>query len=292
MFGAKAERGDAFVAVVETAGRQSLAFTDPLGARDVTDPPNVRTLVMASTQHASASLPLAAQPPFGSCQQQPNPNPQGPTLRALLNAFASWVRDGTAPPSSVTPRIADATLVPAGQVKFSRIPANQCGGTARPAVRWIPVFNPLQVLDFGPQFVAAEASGVITRDPPRVGAERYGILVPQVDADGNDLGGLRSLHLQVPIGTYTGWNLGRADRFEDGLCSLQGSFIPFAATRAEREAAGDSRPSIEERYPTREAYVDAIRRSAASLVDQRFLLREDAERLIAEAERSGVRRGP
>ncbi len=80
----------------------------------------------------------------------------------------------------------------------------------------------------------ATRSGVITVEPPKVGTASYGILVPQVDADGNDIGGLRSLHLQAPIGTYTGWNLGRKDRFEDGFCSLTGSFVPFARTKQER----------------------------------------------------------
>jgi hypothetical protein len=113
-----------------------------------------------------------------------------------------------------------------------------------------------------------------------------------VDADGNDVAGIRSVHLQVPIGTYTGWNLFRAGRFEDGFCSLQGSFIPFARTRAERSATGDSRPALDERYPTHEAYVEAVRRAASDLVKQRFLLATDAAALVAEAEKDGVRVAP
>jgi hypothetical protein len=129
-------------------------------------------------------------------------------------------------------------------------------------------------------------------EPPRVGTASYGVLVPQVDADGNDLAGVRSVFVQVPIGTYTGWNLGRKDRFENGMCNLQGSFIPFAATKAEREAAGDPRLSLEERYPTKQAYVTAFRAAADRLVGARLLLPEDATRLVAEAERTGVRSGP
>jgi hypothetical protein len=98
------------------------------------------------------------------------------------------------------------------------------------------VYDTLHVLDLGPGYHAGDTSGVITSEPPAVGAARCGVLVPQVDADGNDLGGVSSVFLQVPIGTYTGWNTGRKDRFENGFCSLQGSFIPFAVTRAEREA--------------------------------------------------------
>jgi hypothetical protein len=129
-------------------------------------------------------------------------------------------------------------------------------------------------------------------EPPRVGSASYGVLVPQVDADGNDSAGIRSVFLQAPIGTYTGWNLGRKDRFENGLCNLQGSFIPFAATRAEREATSDPRPSLEERYPDRDAYVAAFRAAADRLVAARFLLPDDARALVAEARRSGLRSGP
>jgi hypothetical protein len=114
----------------------------------------------------------------------------------------------------------------------------------------------------------------------------------QVDADGNDIGGLRSAFLQTPIGTYTGWNLGRKDRFENGLCNLQGSFIPFAATRAERLATGDPRLSIEERYPTIETYVAAFEKAVADLVAKRYLLSEDAKLLVERARQEGIRTAP
>ena len=113
---------------------------------------------------------------------------------------------------------------------------------------------------------------MIVREPPKVGSGSYGILEIQVDADGNDLAGIRSVFLQTPIGTYTGWNLGRKDRFENGMCNLQGSFIPFASTKAERIAAGDPRLSIEERYPTKDAYLAAFKKAADDLVAKRFLV--------------------
>ena len=135
-------------------------------------------------------------------------------------------------------------------------------------------------------------SGIITVEPPHVGSASYGVVVPQVDADGNDIAGIRSAFLQVPIGTYTGWNPGRKDQFENGQCNLQGSFIPFAATRAERMATGDPRPSIEERYPTRETYVAAFAAAADSLVAQRFLLPNDARTLLGQARQGGIRSEP
>jgi len=273
-------------------GRQSLGLTDPLGTTDAPEPENVRTYIMASTQHGSAPLPLPSRPPFGACQQQSNPNPQLWTMRALLVALTRWVRDDVAPPPSAMPRIADRSLVAPEEVRFRRIPANTYGGVPRPAVKFLALTNPLHVLDFGPQYRAADSSGIITIEPPRVGPRAYRLLVPQVDTDGNDVAGVRSVHLRVPVGTYTGWNLFRAGRFEDGFCSLQGTFVPFARTRAERQATGDARPSIEERYPTREAYVTAIRAAADDLVKQRFLLAEDAAALVAEAEWGGVRIAP
>jgi len=121
---------------------------------------------------------------------------------------------------------------------------------------------------------------------------RYGTLVAQVDADGNDLGGIRDVFVAVPIGTYTGWNLFNKNFFEDSFCTLTGSFVPFAPTQQERLATGDVRPSIEERYPTKEAYVAAFKKAADDLVAYRFLLPDDAKRLVSQAENEGIRRAP
>jgi len=251
----------------------------------------VRSYVMASTQHAAATqLPAAA--PFGACQQQPNPNPHTWTVRALLVALTAWVKDGVEPPPSARPTLAAGTLVAADQVHFPPIPANNYGNVARPVVRFLGLHNPLHVRDYGEDYRPEDASGVITVNPPKVSAARYGNLVPQVDADGNDLDGIRNVFLQVPIGTYTGWNLFNHSFFEDGLCTLQGSFIPFARTKAERLAVGDERLSVEERYPTRETYVAAVKKAAQGLVAKRYLLPEDATLLISQAERDGIRSAP
>jgi Alpha/beta hydrolase domain len=273
-------------------GRQSLGLTDPLGRTDVADPPSVRTYIMASTQHSAASLPLAARPPFGNCQQQPNPNPQIWTMRALLSALTAWVRNGVEPPPSAKPTIADGMLVPPDRVRLPEIPANFYGEVERPAVSPLRIYDNLHVLDFGPLYRAEDSSGVITREPPYVGSGSYGILEMQVDADGNDLAGIRSVFLQTPIGTYTGWNLGRKDRFDNGMCNLQGSFIPFATTKAERIAAGDARLSIEERYPSKQVYLAAFKKGVDDLVAKRFLMPDDAALLVKRAESEGIRSGP
>jgi hypothetical protein len=272
--------------------RQSLGFTDPLGIRDLIEPPNVRSYIMASTQHTAAALPLAAKEPFGFCQQQPNPNPHTWTVRALLQNLAAWIKDGTEPPPSARPTIAAGTLVAPDQVHFPSIPANKYGGVSRPVVRFLRGHNPLHPHDYGEDFRSEQASGMISVDPPKVSQPQYGTLVAQVDTDGNDLDGIRDVFVQVPIGTYTGWNLFNRSFYEDGVCTLQGSFIPFARTKAERTETSDPRLSIEERYPSRETYVAAIRKAGDDLVSKRYLLAEDAARLLAEAERDGIRASP
>jgi hypothetical protein len=272
--------------------RQSLGFTDPLGMKDIEEPANVRSYIMASTQHGPAQLPLPAKEPFGACQQQPNPNPYSWTMRALLTHLTAWVKDNVEPPPSARPTIAAGDLVAPDQVHFPRIPANSYGGVSRPAVKFIAENDPLHAQDFGTDYNAADASGIISADLPKISTASYGALVAQVDADGNDLGGIRDVFIAVPIGTYTGWNLFNKGFFEEGFCTLSGSFVPFASTKQERLATGDPRPSIEERYPTKDAYVAAFKKAASDLVSQRFLLPDDAARLIAQAEHDGIRTGP
>ena len=114
--------------------------------------------------------------------------------------------------------------------------------------------------------------------------------MPRVAADGNGVDGVRSASLQAALGTYTGWNLRRAGHAEDELCGLQGSFIPFATTRAEREKTGDPRLSLEERYRDHAGYVAAVKTATNDLAAKGFLLPEDAARLVTEAEKSDVLR--
>jgi hypothetical protein len=111
-----------------------------------------------------------------------------------------------------------------------------------------------------------------------------------VDADGNDLPGVRSTTIQAPLGTYTGWSRRRPGFAADEQCFVNGLFVPFARRQAQRLAAGDPRLSLEERYVDHAGYVAAVQKAASSLVTQRFLLPQDADRLVAEAEASDVLR--
>ena len=249
--------------------RMSLNTTDPLGQSDLPMPDNVRIYLFAGTQHGAAPWP----PSPGICQVPANPNPIFEERRALLVALEQWVLDGVEPPPSAYPTLATGTLV-------SPDPA----AVHWPAIPGLPYtgrVDTLPLVDFGAAFDARTMSGIIA-EPLQVASGEYAVLVPAVDPDGNEVAGIRTPSVAVPLGTYTGWNLRRAGYAEGDLCHLQGAFVPFAATRAERLASGDPRPSLEERYGTRAAYTAMVHFSTASLVAQRFLLPEDAARVIQQ----------
>jgi len=268
-------------------GRQSLGLTDPLGIRDVHDPDFVRTYLQTSTQHGPAAFPPGFTASLGRCQQQLNPNSYLETQRALWVALTDWLKRGMEPPPSHAPRLRDGTLVPPARVNFPHIPANDYGGVSRPAVKFLALANPLSVLSYGPLFKGLDETGILTVEPPAVGTRQYTILVPQVDADGNDIGGIRSTAVLAPTATYTGWNL-YSGVFPDDFCTLSGSYIPFARTLQERMSTGDPRLSLEERYGTHAGYVDAVRKATQTLVKQRLLLQGDADRLIGAADASDI----
>ena len=134
------------------------------------------------------------------------------------------------------------------------------------------MLNELELLDFGPLF--GSDGGVLTELPPLLGTS-YEIFVPKPDADGLDIAGIRPMEIRVPLGTNVGWN-------------LRAPFIPFATTKAERLAKGDPRRSLQERYKNHQGYVEAVQRAAAELVQERFLLQEDADRFVSDAQASSV----
>ena len=199
-----------------------------------------------------------------------NPNDYRPALRALVRALDLWVADGVEPPASRYARLADGTLAA----------PEKAGWPAIPGARFPTVRNEPPRLDFGPRW----PRGVATVEPPRLGRV-FPALVPAVDADGNDRAGVRLPEIGVPLATQTGWNWrAPVSGAGDALVAMLGSYLPFARTKAEREAAGDPRPSIEERYPGgRDDYLARIRRAADALVAERLLLVEDVPRVVDRA---------
>ena len=246
----------------------SLIHTTADGTRDVPPIENARIYHLAGLQHFSRAFPPTPETePSLAAQHLPNPNPVRWFWRALFVAMDDWVRDEKAPPESRYPTIADRTLVRRDAVKFPALRGVKVPERVHEALR----------LDFGPQW----KKRIITKQPPGVG-KAFPALVPQVDEDGNDLGGVRLPQLEVPLATYTGWNLRDAKIGMPGeRVSFLGSFFPLPKTKVEADASGDPRTSIAERYTSREDYLAKFRDSANKLADDRYLLREDVDALVA-----------
>jgi hypothetical protein len=235
----------------------SLLHTDPQGQQDIAIPASVRHFLIAGTQHGGRSGMRAAR---GSGVHPRNPHDPTPALRALLVALDRWVTEGVEPPASRVPTVTTRTLVAPKDLSFPAIPEVQAPGFA----------NRVDVL----------ADWVNPESRP---ASPYTPLVPQVDTDGNEVNGIRLPAIAVPLATHTGWNLYRAPYPEGELCDREGSYIPFARTKAERQANGDPRLSLEERYGNHEAYVQKVKEVVRELQKARLLLPEDAARFVDEA---------
>ncbi len=274
--------------IVETFGsaefynlRASPNLVGTRADRDIALPSNVRRYYFPGVRHGGGPGGFDPNPqPDACCDLAPNPNPSSDTLRALQTALVDWVVKGTFPPPSRYPRLdrGELTLPTRAALRFPTIP-----GVPLPD----GILTPLYEYDFGKQFDYNDLSGVITIQPPPI-RRVLPTLVPTVDADGNETSGVASVLHQMPLGTYTGWNTNASGFYTGHIRSNAGGYIPFARTRAERIAAGDPRPSLEERYGTHENYVAGVRAAAARLVRGRYLLPDDADRLVAEAEASTV----
>ena len=274
--------------VIETYGsaefwnlRASPDFVGADAKADVKLPANVRRYYFAAVTHGggSGSYDVASLKPPAACVLDANPNPTydyGAPQAALLD----WVMRGTEPPPSLYPTLAKGDLVApaAAALGFPSIP-----GQPQPDGH----LNPFLAYDFGAGFNVVDLSGTPANQPPRI-TGTYTSLVPRVDADGNEMSGVRSPMLQVPLGTYLGWNE-TARGFQAGrYCGNQGGFIPFAATRAARMATGDPRLSLEERYGTKANYLAKLKAAADALVAQRHMLPQDEERTLAQARQAAI----
>jgi hypothetical protein len=253
---------------------------------DIPLPANVRRYFFPGTSHGGGRGGFSTKPaaPPAGCLLPANPNPESDTTNALLFALTDWVTKGMEPPPSRYPRLDRGELVPATKAAlgFPAIP-----GQPSPE----GLVNPVYDHDFGPDVRYGDLSGIIGRQPPQIRGT-FPTLVPKQNADGtDDVDGVRSVLHQAPLGSYLGWNP-TASGFDKGKqCTLSGGFIPFAATKAERLASGDPRLSIKERYKDHAGYVAVVKAAAEKAVAERFLLRADADRLIAQAEASDVLAG-
>jgi hypothetical protein len=271
----------------------SPVLTDAYGSTDLVQPENARIYYYASTQHGGPGgtasinyLPSVGVYPLGTVAQHVD------TFRALFIALEQWVVDGTAPPDSQVPKITDGTLVRPDQVVFPAMKglAWPVAGTptAIPDFQYLARYNDFSLLDFGPQYVAHDETGIATQLPPFYTGRDYAILVPQVSpSTGLALSGIRGVAVRAPLGTSIEFNPLANPLFEENV-SLAGAYIPFHTTEAARIAAGDERPSLESLYGSQAGYVSAVTAAANELVAQRFLLQRDADRLIGEAAAAAV----
>jgi hypothetical protein len=209
----------------------SLLTTDPLGARDIDLPENSRVYMIAGTQHGGRAGATADPGPNVNPRNPHNPMP---AVRALLTALDDWVVKGVAPPKSRTPTLKDGTLVEPDKTGF-------------PAI----------------------AGAAVVKVTNRVGD--YRTLVCKVDADGNEVAGIRLPDIAVPLATYTGWNEYKPPYPKGELADRDGSYFAFAPAK------------IAERYKNRADYLAKVQAAVESLVRDRLMLQEDAERYLAKA---------
>lgn len=252
---------------------------------DIPLPPEVRRYYFPGVTHGGGRggfQIIAADSAGRGCALPGNPNSMAEGLRALRLALTEWVVRNTPPPDSRYPTLAAGQLVR---------PAHDAMGF--PAIPGVPLpdnmINSMPDYDLGPSFRYTDLSGSIASQPPPI-RQFIPLLVPKTDSDGNELGGIPSPLHQSPLGTYLGWNVTASGYRKGRGCGFSGGFIPFARTRAERLESGDPRPSLEERYGTHEGYVAKVREAARQLVQQRYLLQEDADRIVREAQASAVLR--
>ncbi len=261
------------------AGHGALVHSDVEGQQDVEPPEAVRVYAFAGTQHALSALPLTDTDPVDGYRGAHTFNcvDYRALLRATLVNLDRWVSGGELPPSSQYPRLSDGTAVtPTGAAPILE---------AIPGVKLPQPLRKFTRLDFGPDpGVPTVVPAVVGRDFPR--------LISQVDADGNEVAGIPMPLVSVPLATHLGWNRRHADIGGEGQTlstggssggTLRGSSIPFPATVREREASGDPRLSIEERYPSRESFLQQVEKAARQLVSDAYLLEEDVQPLVAQA---------
>jgi hypothetical protein len=240
------------------------------GKQDATISDRVRIYHFAGLQHFSVPFPPEKGTGDLLGQQPQSPLPVRYFWRAMIANMDAWARSDTLPPPSSYPKIADQNLVPLSEYAFPRIPGVNLPHEANQAYR----------LDFGPNW----QQGILSIQPPKVGPA-FPVLVPQVDANGNERDGVHLPEITVPLATYAGWNLRDPSiGAPDQRVAFEASYLPFPKTVADRQRTGDPRKSIAERYAGREDYLTRYKAAIDDLVQQRWVLPEDRAALLHRGE--------
>jgi hypothetical protein len=240
------------------------------GKKDAPISDNVRIYHFTGLQHFPGPFPPEKGVSDLLGQQPESPLAIRYFWRSMIANMDAWVRSNTPPPESNYPKISDGTLVPLQDWTFPAIPEVNRPHEANRAYH----------LDFG----LNANHGIFSIQPPNV-SQPFPILVPQVDADGNDRAGIHLPEIAVPLATYTGWNLrGPSIGAPDQRVSFEGSYLPFPRTAADRQRVGDPRKSMAERYAGRQDYVNQYTKAIDVLVKQRWILPEDRDTLRERGE--------
>jgi hypothetical protein len=263
----------------------SLMSTDPTGRFDLPDHPLTRLYLLSSKQHGGAGDPTSK----GLCQQFLNPLDSAPVQRALWTDLDEWSTRGISPPDSEVPRLKHGMLVPP-------LPQSRVGFPSIPGVTYTGLKTTRYRFNYGPDFyqtfIPTINPPVITppyEDNPANGPI-YPSYVPKTDSDGNDIAGIRLPELTVPLATYTGWGLRSGVWANDG-CEASGQYIPFKAAKAERVAAGDPRPSVQERYHSYTQYRSKVIEAVDKLVKRRFMICDDTQDIVTRLLQAGLAAG-
>ena len=244
----------------------SLIHTTLDGKEDIALLDNVRIYTFAGSQHGPGRFP----PVQTIGQQLSNPNDYSWSMRSLVLAMNRWATEEILPPSSSYPRISEGELVLPGDLTFPQLPNVGLPSEPHKAYRVI----------YGPEYAT---KGIITIEPPEILSE-FPVMVPQVDSDGNDVGGIKMPEVAVPLSTYTGWNLFRKNAGPKSvLSSMQGSYIPFPRSVSDQEQSGDPRASITERYHDRKRYLALVSKVGTTLVENGYLLPDDLPLILRRA---------
>jgi hypothetical protein len=244
----------------------SLIHSSADGKHDVSLSPNVRVYHFTGLQHFSVPSPPQKGSGDLDGQEPQSPLPVQYFWRAMIANMDAWVRSNRLPPEGAYPKVADGNLVPLGEYHFPALPGLATPREASQAYR----------LDFGPEWTR----GILNRQPPKVGAA-FPVLLPQVDADGNERDGVRLPEIVVPLATYTGWNLRDPSiGAPDQRVPFEGSYLPFPRNAAERKQNGDPRKSVLERYHDREDYLARYSKAIDTLAQQHYILAEDKDALL------------
>jgi len=297
----------------------SLLHTTPDGRFDLPESRFTRNYLISSHQHGTGNAGTDAAPARGACQQRGNPLDSSPIQRALFIALDQWATEGVRAPDSRVPRLRDGTLVPplpqSGMGFPSGIPNpffatdTAAGLHPSPTVVYTGLKTTRYHFDYGLNFYE---TGIMTINPPVIhvipgntlpttptsyqdnpaNGPIYPSFVPKTDSDGNDIAGVRLPDVTVPLATYNGWSLRRGAQANDG-CEGSGEMVVFKKTAADRNTPQgvDPRPSVQERYPTFEAYYNKVVKAIDDLVAQRLYLCEDAQPELDRLVTNGLTRG-